>query len=152
MKTVHRVAWSIVPFNEVAQGPQNGPFPMAAAPLGCDLKHLPARREKGRGWSHVLPGPCRVANKNPLPPKRAVLMPPACRMSKSTLGWRARKHPVSTCRASPAPRVRSTTVPPAWMKTMQAPSSFCMMKLSPPFFGSSLEPAMRTRCMPAVGE
>jgi hypothetical protein len=57
VKTVHRAARSIVPVNEVAQGPQDGPFSLAAAPLGCGLKHPARQTGKGEG---LEPYPARA--------------------------------------------------------------------------------------------
>jgi hypothetical protein len=68
----------IVTVNKPAEGAQNGAFAPAAAALGAAWSMRPASRENGRDWSHILPGPWRVAKKSPSPPNRAVLTLPAC--------------------------------------------------------------------------
>ncbi len=56
---------------------------------------------------------------------------PADSMEYSMPWVNATRHPVSSLRVSPC-RSFLITVPPAWIKAMPSPTSFCKMKPSPP--------------------
>jgi len=92
----------------------------------------PASRENGSDCSHTVPGPVSVARNTPSPPNSMLLMPPTAFTSMSTVSWKATTQPVSTSSRSPAASSRLIMVPPACTNTQPSPSSFCMMKPSPP--------------------
>ena len=106
------------------------PFDPPRRGAACSIR--PASRENGSDCSQIRPGPCNTAKKRPSPPNSAVLILPACCTSNWTDCSNATTQPVSICSTSPGCKTRSTIVPPACMNTMPVPSSFCMMKPSPP--------------------
>jgi integron integrase len=108
---------------------------VATAPpfCGAAASMRPARRENGSDCIHTLPGPVSVAKNTPSPPKNMLLRPPTCSHVDVDAGGQ-RDHAAGIDIDASRRRFssRSTTVPPACTNTQPSPSSFCMMKPSPP--------------------
>mmetsp|Transcript_23990 Transcript_23990/g.51008 ORF Transcript_23990/g.51008 Transcript_23990/m.51008 type:complete len:282 (+) Transcript_23990:68-913(+) len=106
-----------------------GPNP---PPAGTRLAISAIMRSGGMLCSQQRPGPVSVVTNSPSPPNITFFTPGIICTSYDTVGSNETIEPDVTRSSSPSSRYRSTSVPPALIKTSPSPTSRCKIKPCPP--------------------